>query len=87
MTCSEVGLEVWLLFFASGSISLIALFAPRSLQRWLRKCRPGRAWASALPEPFYRESGVWAIRALGIIPAVMWLASLLGVYCFFHGPG
>lgn len=87
MTCSDVGLEVWPVFLVAGPISLIALLVPRSLQRWLRERRPGTAWASAIPEPFYRESGVWAIRALGIIPTVIWLASLLGVYCYFNGPG
>jgi hypothetical protein len=37
-------------------------------------------------EFFFDESSLWSMRALALIPAIMLVAAILGVICFFHGP-
>lgn len=86
MECSNVGIEIWFFVLFSSIAVVLFVFATRPFQAWLRTRRvSGRL--PMVPDVFFRDSGVWALRALGIIPAIMWIVSMLGVYCFFHGAG
>jgi hypothetical protein len=86
MQCADVGVEIWLLFAVSSFGVVLCLFAARPFREWLRERRTTYPSLRAVPGAFFGESGVWMIRALGVIPALMWIASIVGVYCFFHGP-
>lgn len=87
MQCSEVGIEVWLLFALSAVGVVLFLVMPRSFQTWIRVRRATHPMIRGLPDAFFRDSGVWTIRALGVIPALMFLAASMGVYCYFRGLG
>jgi hypothetical protein len=85
MRCSAVGLEVWPFFFLSTVLVASFVFATRPFQRWLRARRARSAGLGLLPAFLFEESSAWLVRALGIIPVLMWAVAALGVYCFFHG--
>jgi len=87
LNCANVGNEIWLLFGVSSLGVVLCCFAAGSLQKWLREHRAVFGWMSAVPDVVFRDSGVWAIRAFGIIPALMWIVAAIGVYCYLHGPG
>lgn len=87
MQCSDVGPEVFVFFVALSLCVWLFWFATRPVQTWLREHRATYRGLGMLPGIILRDQGVWAIRALGIIPALMLLAAGSGVYCFFHGPG
>lgn len=87
MQCADVGFETWLLFTVSSLGVFLFLFVTRPFQKWLREHRAVYGGLGMLPGVFFRDAGVWAIRALGVIPALMLMAAGAGVYCFFRGPG
>ena len=86
MLCSKVGLEVWAFLLVSTVLVALFVFATRPFQRWLRAMRPRNAGLGLMPAFLFEDSSVWLVRALGIIPVLMWAAAAMGVYCFFHGP-
>lgn len=87
MQCSDVGSEIWILVV----ISAVALYAftvgARPFQRWLRSRRSRSLGLRMMPAFFFDDSSLWPIRALAVIPAVMFVAAILGVICYFRGPG
>lgn len=87
MECTKTGVEIWLLFIVSSILVALFVFKTRWFIDWLRMRRVTGRWGGNAPDVLFGGSGVWVLRALGIIPALMWIAGAFGVYCFFHGPG
>jgi hypothetical protein len=87
MRCSSVGIEIWGLAIVSAALLYLFTFGARPFQRWLRSRRPHSFGLRTVPLLFFDESSLWSMRALAVIPAVMLLVAILGVVCFFRGPG
>ena len=87
MQCSSVGIEIWFFAIVSAVSLYLLTFGARPFQRWLRAHRPRSVGLRLIPAVFLDESTLWSMRALSVIPAVMVLGAMLGVFCFFHGPG
>jgi hypothetical protein len=85
--CSSVGFEVWPLFVGTSIGLYFFVFATRSFQDWLRMRRVTGRGFRMVPDAVFGRWGVWLLRGLGVIPALLWIGSVSGVYCFFHGPG
>ncbi len=91
MRCSSIGIigfvvSVVLLVPMSFAVVLFVL-APRRFQGWLRTHRVTSRFARAFQDSFFADSGSWAIRATGIVLALMWIVTAGAVYCFLRGPG
>jgi hypothetical protein len=85
MQCTQTGFEIWLLFIVSSIPMTLFVFKTRWFLGWLRMRRvTGRRFGNA-PDVLFGPRGVWVLRALGIIPGLIWIAGAHGVYCFFHG--
>jgi hypothetical protein len=88
MECADVGLEAWLFFAITTAMVVAFVIRGGATQRWLREhpqswARRSMDWAGGLMP----ERKLWLFRiVLGFIPALIWVASLSAVYCFFHGP-
>ncbi len=87
MRCSNVGIEIWFLFLLSAVLLYLFTIGARPFQRWLRFRRPRSMGLRMMPAVFFDESNLWSMRALGVIPALMLVASILGLVCYFRGPG
>jgi hypothetical protein len=86
--CTETGVEIWLLFIIPSILVTLFVFKTRWFIEWLRMRRvTGRYPGNAFPDVVFGPRGVWTLRLLGVIPAILWIAGAFGVYCFFHGPG
>lgn len=83
MVCSSVGYEVWVFAIAAAGLFVLLVVTPRPLQRWIRERRPRSTGLMIIPDWCFN---VWALRAIGIIPAVMLVVAAMGLHCFFHGP-
>jgi hypothetical protein len=83
MVCSSVGYEIWVFAVASTGVFVLFVVTPRTFQRWIRERRPRNLGLSIIPNWCF---SVWALRAFGIIPAIMMVIAAMGLYCFFHGP-
>ncbi len=87
MTCSDVGMEIWLLALISSTLFVLFTFAARPFQGWLRTHRARSGLFRFLPDAFFGDRGIWLLRLFGIIPGLMTIVAAMGVYCFFRGPG
>lgn len=87
MQCSSVGIEAWFFLVFTGVSLYLFTFGARPFQRWLRSHRPSSMGLRVIPAFFFSESSLWAMRVFAVIPAIMFFVAILGVTCFFHGPG
>jgi hypothetical protein len=85
MECSTVGYEIWGLFAMSAFAVIIMVFRTRELQAFLLHISRWRAQPYS-PRGLADESRVWSLRLLALLPFLVWLGTVFGVYCFFHGP-
>lgn len=84
--CSDVGWEIWLFLPASSVLVWLFLVRTRAFQAWLRDRRE-RDWSLRMfPRFVFMPKHAWVIRLVGLIPLLMWVAAISGVYCFFAGP-
>lgn len=85
MRCSEAGGEAWLFFVVTTALVVLFVIRSRHTQRWLREGHwPSGAffWYPGLLE----ERKLWVFRLLHApVLLLMWVMSLVAVYCFFHG--
>jgi len=87
MRCSSVGHEIWALAIFSAVSLYLFTFRVRSFQRWLRLRTLRHPGLRMVPALFLNESSLWSMRVLAVLPAIMFLVAILGVFCSFHGPG
>ena len=83
MLCSNVGYEIWVLAVAATGLFVLFVIATRPFQRWILERRPQSHGLRMIPRCFFN---LWAMKALGIIPAIMMIVAAMGLYCFFTGP-
>lgn len=87
MQCGNVGIEIWFFFIISAVSLYLFTLGARPFQRWLRSRRPRSLGLSVIPAFFFNEPSLWTMRVLAVLPALMLFVAILGVICFFQGPG